>query len=119
MKKNGLIAMGFAFAMLFSNNIYAGENTTSSEAKNTSSTKTTATIAGKVVDKNTQETLAGVKIVLDGQKVYTDLDGNFRLTNVSSDKVQLKASLISYEEKTIDVRADQNTSLQIQLAQHE
>lgn len=118
MKKNGWIAIGFAFAMMLGNNIYAGENKSTSETKINSNMKTT-TIAGKVVDKNTRETLAGVKIVLDGQKVYTDLDGNFMLTNVSSDKVQLKASLISYEEKTLDVRPDQNTTIQIQLAQHE
>ena len=117
MKKSLFIALGFTFAMLFSNNIYAGESNLTSNAKNASTIKAT-TIEGKVVDKNTNETLAGVKIIFDGQKIYTDLDGNFTISNVSSDKMQLKASLISYEEQTVEINPQQDGTLQIQLRQH-
>jgi hypothetical protein len=71
---------------------------------------------GIIFDKDTNESLAGAVITLNGQKIYSDLDGKFDLSNVSG-KVQLKVSLISYEEKTIEFDSSNNSTLKIELNQ--
>jgi hypothetical protein len=71
---------------------------------------------GIIFDKDTKESLAGAVITLNGQKIYSDLDGKFDLSNVSG-KVQLKVSLISYEEKTIEFDSSNNSTLKIELNQ--
>ena len=71
---------------------------------------------GIIFDKDTKESLAGAVITLNGQKIYSDLDGKFDLGNVSG-KVQLKISLISYEEKTIEFDSSNNSTLKIELNQ--
>lgn len=74
-------------------------------------------ISGLVCDKLTQETLAGAVITANGQKVYTDLDGNFTLPNANSDKYQIKVSLISYQDQTIEIDRNNSTKIQIKLQQ--
>jgi len=71
---------------------------------------------GIIFDKDTKESLAGAVITLNGQKIYSDLDGKFDLSNVSG-KVQLKVSLISYEEQTIEFDSSNNSTLKIELNQ--
>ncbi|MEN6292789.1 MAG: carboxypeptidase-like regulatory domain-containing protein [Methanobacterium sp.] len=42
-------------------------------------------ITGKITDRDTSEELAGVRIIVNKvDTTYTDLDGNFRFTNVDS-----------------------------------
>jgi hypothetical protein len=75
------------------------------------------TLKGMVSDKLTKETLAGATITANGQKVYTDLDGNFSISNVCGGKCQLKISLISYKEQTVEVNTNNPESLQVKLEQ--
>ncbi|MEA4841291.1 MAG: carboxypeptidase-like regulatory domain-containing protein [Bacteroidales bacterium] len=75
------------------------------------------TLKGIVADKATQETLAGATITANGQKVYTDLDGNFNISNLCSGKCQLKISLISYKDQTVEIDTNNVQSLQIKLEQ--
>jgi len=77
----------------------------------------TAVLHGMVFDKLTNETLAGAAITANGKKVYTDLDGNFTLSNLCGDKCQLQISFISYEEQTIEIDTNSVQSLQIKLQQ--
>lgn len=60
-------------------------------------------LTGKVVDKETQEALVGVKITLDGidQVAYTDFDGHYQFTNIEKGNYNLTASYISYEKSTV------------------
>lgn len=74
-------------------------------------------LKGIVFDKQTQETLAGAIITANGQKVYTDLDGNFSISNLCGGKCQLKISLISYKEQTVDIDTNNLKSLQVKLEQ--
>jgi len=74
-------------------------------------------LKGIVFDKHTQETLAGAIITANGQKVYTDLDGNFSISNLCGGKCQLKISLISYKEQTVDIDTDNLKMLQVKLEQ--
>lgn len=71
-------------------------------------------IKGSVVDCN-NESLAGATVIVNDQKVYTDLDGNFIVTNLQSDKCEISVSMISYEPKTIVVSASKTKDLTIKL----
>lgn len=56
------------------------------------------TIIGKVIDKNTQEPLPFVKVVVEGNTYFTstDLDGNYRL-EIPTGTYSLMASFVGYE----------------------
>ena len=77
----------------------------------------TRIVKGFVFDKLTKETLAGAVITANGKKIYTDLDGNFAFSNLCGDKCQLKVSLISYVDKTIEIDTNKLEPIQIQLQQ--
>ncbi len=72
-------------------------------------------ISGKVIDEN--ESLTGVKIVLDGKEriVYTDFDGNFTLENVIAGKHTISLSLITYNNKEITFNSADKNTLEIEL----
>lgn len=74
-------------------------------------------LKGNVSDKENNETLAGATIYIDGEKVYTDLDGNFSLDDLKPGKHILKAELISYETAEMEVNINQNSNLKIHLVQ--
>jgi len=56
-------------------------------------------------------------VYVDGQKVYTDFDGNFTFNNISKGKYEVKISMISYQDQTITVDTNKNKPLEIQLSQ--
>jgi len=107
--------LAVALIMLVNISIIAKESA-SPEAKVTVLEESN-TLKGFVADKTTQETLAGAIITANGQKVYTDLDGNFSLSNLCGGKCQLKVSLISYKDQTIEINTNNVQSLQIKLEQ--
>jgi hypothetical protein len=81
-------------------------------------TKVTVTnniLKGVVFDKLTNESLAGVVILVNGQKVYTDLDGNFTVSGQGNGNCELKISMISYEDQTLIVDLNKENSLKIAL----
>ncbi|KAB2825007.1 MAG: carboxypeptidase-like regulatory domain-containing protein [Bacteroidales bacterium] len=73
-------------------------------------------IKGMVFDKSTKETLAGASVLINGKKVYTDLDGNFTIP-ATTGKCELKISMISYEDKVMTVNLNGQSSLKIELNQ--
>ncbi|MFC2100877.1 carboxypeptidase-like regulatory domain-containing protein [Bacteroidota bacterium] len=78
-------------------------------------------ITGNVIDDATNESLAGVKVMLSGTDLvtYTDLDGNFEFKNIKSGIYSLACSYISYEEKVIDeitVTTDNVKSIEVELS---
>jgi hypothetical protein len=60
------------------------------------------TIRGNVKDKNTQETLIGATVYLEGTQlgVTTDLEGNYKLSNIPVGSYALKATLVGYKPAT-------------------
>jgi len=74
-------------------------------------------ITGKVLDEITSEVLAGVCLSYNGQKIYTDLEGNFSIKIISKGTAKLTASMISYEEQLVEVKEDQSKELKIKLKQ--
>jgi len=72
-------------------------------------------INGKVVDNN--ESLTGVKILLDGKEtvVYTDFDGNFTIDNVLAGEHTISFSLITYNNKEVTFNPAKENSLEVEL----
>ncbi|MBN2213055.1 MAG: carboxypeptidase-like regulatory domain-containing protein [Bacteroidales bacterium] len=68
--------------------------------------KSTTSVAGMVVDKETGESLAGVTIRFSGisQVVYTDLEGKFEIQDVIPGIYELEAALISYKQSSNKVK---------------
>ena len=78
-------------------------------------------LSGKVIDKTTNESLAGVKIILIGTDkfTYSDLEGKFEFENIDSGTYSIECSYISYEEKVIDkviVDSDNTERIEVKLA---
>ena len=79
-----------------------------------------STISGKVVDLNSDETLAGVAVSIEGteMKVYTDLDGNFKIEDVKPGTYNLVLSMISYRNSLVEnmeLLPDENKVLDVKL----
>ena len=74
-------------------------------------------LTGTVVDHRNNETLAGVSIVVDGKKYYSDLEGNFAIQDVKPGKYELIVELISYEPVSMEIDLRRDEALQIGLSQ--
>ncbi len=69
----------------------------------------TVSINGVIADVDTDETLAGVMVSIEGTgyKTLTDLDGNFSFDGLESGDYDLKLTYISYKEvKVENVKTD-------------
>jgi TonB-dependent receptor len=79
----------------------------------------TGIISGKVIDAKTAETLIGVSVRLEnGGGAITDLDGNFRIANVTPGKHKITLNYTGYATKTvedIDVKANEVATVDIVL----
>jgi hypothetical protein len=76
--------------------VTAGNPVSGSDQKNTDK----KLVSGKVIDKISGEEIAGAKITIGTQEVYTDLEGNFS-TWIGFTKTQATINFISYTESTI------------------
>lgn len=74
------------------------------EGKPVNTPAATASVSGKVVDITSGETLAGVAVSVEGTdlKVYTDLDGNFTISNLVPGSYNLILSMISYKKSLVE-----------------
>lgn len=84
--------------------------------------KSTATcvMSGVITDAETGETLAGVALRINELNIitYSDLDGNFDISNLPAGKYTLTAELISYKSTLIVqnvIPAQSNESIKIKL----
>ncbi|MFA9371683.1 MAG: carboxypeptidase-like regulatory domain-containing protein [Labilibaculum antarcticum] len=66
-------------------------------------TITTTSLSGVVLDTETGEALTGVAIRFEGsnETVYTDFDGNFKITNVVPGNYNILSSYISYKDNKL------------------
>lgn len=75
---------------------------------------TSMSINGVISDVDTDETLAGVLVTIDGTelKTLTDLDGKFSFEGLDIGDYELKVSYISYKEvkvQDIDINSHKKT----------
>lgn len=82
--------------------------------------QTTQTVRGQVVDKETQIPLIGATLQMLGANAgtTTDLNGNFRFTDVPTGRITLQISYLGYESRQIaelEVNSGKESVLQIEL----
>ncbi len=58
-------------------------------------------VTGKIVDIHSGESVAGacITILETNTKVYTDLDGNYVISNLNAGSYTLQVNMISYKQK--------------------
>jgi TonB-dependent receptor len=83
----------------------------------------TGSIEGTATDKNSNETLPGVTITIDGTTTGTsaDVDGHFILTNLKPGKYRIKASYVSYNPvflENVRVVAGKSTTVSITMEEN-
>ncbi|MEO8761166.1 MAG: carboxypeptidase-like regulatory domain-containing protein [Bacteroidia bacterium] len=63
----------------------------------------TKMVSGKVMDKQSGETLAGVKLQVKGTTTfcYTDMDGNFTLQVNAVSITEVQVDFVGYEQTTL------------------
>jgi len=85
--------------------------------ENTENPAPTTSMTGKVIDKITGETLAGVMVELEGtdKYVFSDFDGNFTFEDLKPTEYNLTLSLISYEKSKIKVNLKKEDKLEVKL----
>lgn len=69
-----------------------------------------AVLNGKIIDANTNEGLAGVKIQLYGSDIitYTDFDGNFKFEGLEPQACAIIINYISYYQKVVNINLSEN-----------
>ena len=112
----------FLATVLLSVSVYAGNDNDNKNTKNPNVVVKTENvnmvqISGNVFDEKSNETLAGAAIYINGEKVYSDLDGNFTLSNIAPGKHVLKVELISYETNEKEINVIENSKINIHLVQ--
>jgi len=83
---------------------------------------TVGILTGKVVEKATQQPLAGVNVILEGTQrgAATDTQGNFIIHNVPAGIYVVKFSMIGYQVHTVKnvaIMSDHKTTLFVELQQ--
>jgi len=87
------------------------------KAETNAMTVNTTELRGFVFDERTNESLAGVLVSVNGQKVYTDFEGQFKVKNLCIGKCELRVSFISYQERMLTVDTSKETLLKVALRQ--
>jgi hypothetical protein len=72
-------------------------------------------ISGQIIDAQTKEGLAGVKVFVEGTSTFTftDFDGNFTFPAMGSQKIKISTEYVSYytSEKELEVGKKKKTAI--------
>lgn len=101
----------FAVSVLLSVPAFASTNIENKENANVE----TVQMTGSIKDYKNNETLVGATVYVDGKKYYSDLDGNFYITNMKPGEYQIKVELISYQAATVEIEVKKDEAITIKL----
>jgi hypothetical protein len=73
-------------------------------------------LQGKITD-NQKEAIAGAMVEVEGQKVYTDFEGNFSLEVPANQAPQLTVSMISYKPQVVKLGSQTSQRVAVILEQ--
>ncbi len=109
----------FAAAILLSAAVF-GNVTVENEANETESVSVVESVqlTGSIMDDKNNETLVGATVFVDGKKYYSDLDGNFCISDIKPGKHQIKVELISYQPAFVEIDANNYNGINIYLQQN-
>ena len=85
--------------------------------KNSKKNVETVQLTGSVVDDKNKEALAGATIYVDGKKYYSNLDGDFSISDIKPGKYQIKVEFISYKPVVVEIDVNKNEKININLLQ--
>ena len=77
----------------------------------------TVQLTVSVVDDKNKEALAGATIYVDGKKYYSNLDGDFFISDMKPGKYQIKVEFISYKPVVVEIDVNKNEKISINLPQ--
>ena len=109
MKKIAFAAIfTFCFAVLFAND---------GNKHNKAESGATIKIEGKIVDKYTNEALAGVALELNSgsKKYYTDFEGNFLIEGIQPGVYKIDVIYVSYQGITLEEINTNDTELKLKV----
>lgn len=108
-------------AILLSLNASADDNkehkTTQKNTTEVAYSMQTVDVKGSIIDKNSHESLAGAAFFIDGTKYYSDLEGNFAISNLKPGKHTLRVELISYKPAEMEIYVKKGQKINISLVQ--
>ena len=112
--KNKALIFAFALIAIFTFEGIAAKKNTKKPAPSTQSP-----LSGVILDKESNEKLAGVTIQLAStdQKIYTNSKGEFTIDGVEPGTYKVKVNCISYKDKevTVKIEKSENEKLRILL----
>ena len=85
--------------------------------KNSEKNVATVQLTGSVMDDKNKEVLAGATVYVDGKKYYSDLDGNFSISDMKPGKHQIKVEFISYKPVIMEIDVNKDEKININLLQ--
>jgi hypothetical protein len=113
MKKKSL------FIVLILTSIFGTISFAAKKGPKTNAPSTRSSISGVVLDKDSNEKLAGVTIQLtdSDQKIYSNSKGEFNLEGIEPGTYKVKVNCISYKDKevTVKITKAENEKLKILL----
>lgn len=83
----------------------------------TAAAQQTGSIVGHVTDSHTGEALIGVNIIVKGTNLgaATNLNGNYKISNITVGEHTVIASYVGYQEKTFKVNILENKSVELNI----
>jgi len=107
--------MRLTFTLLICTFLFAG--LTAAEKGNEANNTYHTNISGNVVDIHNGQSLAGVKVTLEGtgKCTYTNFDGEFTFDQVPAGKYKVVSHYISYKPQVVEVKPDHSGALHISL----
>lgn len=99
--KNRAIILAIAVTSLLSLNVSATK-----KSSGLSNASARMSVSGVVIDKSTNEKLAGVMIRMtdDDQKIYSNSKGEFTLDGIAPGTYKVKINCISYKDKEVTMK---------------
>ena len=110
----------FIAALFISVTVFADNGNKKVEKDTNAKTKVSKAavqLAGSIIDQKNNENLAGAAVYIDGQKIYSDLDGNFNVLNIKPGVHKVKVELISYQTVEQEINVQGNNPVHINMMQ--
>ena len=110
------ISLFFVIALI---TLFGAESIAAKKTPKTSGSAVNSSVSGVILDKDSNEKLAGVTIQLTStdQKIYSNSKGEFNLSGIEPGTYKVKVNCISYkdQEVTVKITKSENEKLKILL----
>ncbi|MDR1556245.1 MAG: carboxypeptidase-like regulatory domain-containing protein [Tannerellaceae bacterium] len=74
-------------------------------------------LKGRIYDPICREAISGATVTVDGIKYYSDLTGNFLVSELNKGRHTVSVDFISYQSRTMEIDMDTSQELTIELKQ--